>query len=280
MLLAALAAVGGLVSLADPAAAVCLGPTIKLDREVVAPKAEVAVVGEGFGTDCNDTGRPGPSLGEPARDITLRFRQGERTVVLATVDADDDYNFRKTVKIPRTAMPGPAAIGGTTDQAFAEAPIPFREVPIVVGETALTPRNCPALKRSSVLPKGVHLRLELSTTSIRAGEVGQSIDATLTIRNRGRKPFVLVNQGQPIVAAVVKAGTRKVVGSYDGAIAGTGVIINLSRGQRAEIPVVVGTARCDQRRGAALPPGTYGVRVGIGPVPQYLAPEARLRITK
>jgi hypothetical protein len=89
--------------------------------------------------------------------------------------------------------------------------------------------------------------------------------------------------GQPVVAALVEPGTRTVVGSFGGPVAGTGLAINLAAGQRLEIRVVVGTWRCDGELGSALPPGTYGVRAGIGPdggSPVYLARGVRFRVTR
>ena len=57
--------------------------------------------------------------------------------------------------------------------------------------------------------------------------------------------------------------------------------MHLTAGQEQTIDVLIGTDRCDSGIGSALPPGTYGVRVPLGPdggPPKYLAPEVSLTI--
>lgn len=54
------------------------------------------------------------------------------------------------------------------------------------------------------------------------------------------------------------------MGRFAGPIAGTGYGFTLAPGASKDVPVTVGTARCDGRRGSLLPPGRYGVRVSTG----------------
>ncbi len=68
------------------------------------------VAGVGFGTECHDTGEPGPPLGPPERGIELYAAQGGNVVRLARVDANADYWFSVRVTVPPTFEPGPAGI--------------------------------------------------------------------------------------------------------------------------------------------------------------------------
>lgn len=94
----------GLVGMPS-AGASCAGPTITVDRVSAAPGDVVEVRGQYFGTDCNDSGRPGPVLGDPRRDIRVRIVQDGETRLLTAVDATGDYEF-----VVRAMVPGPAAI--------------------------------------------------------------------------------------------------------------------------------------------------------------------------
>jgi hypothetical protein len=75
-----------------------------------APGDVVTVAGNGFGTECHDTGEPGPPLGPPQRGIELWAAQGDTAVRLARVDANADYWFSVRVTVPPTFTPGPAGI--------------------------------------------------------------------------------------------------------------------------------------------------------------------------
>lgn len=155
-------------------------------------------------------------------------------------------------------------------------------VEIKVGETAYcgapgTSRTCEVLPGTDALPPGLGLSLRLEASSIKATD---RLSGELVIRNDSPTIFEM-ETGQPLVAAIVRPGTRTVVGTYSGAIAGTGYGLRLSNGQSDTIRVIVGTSRCDGERGSALPPGRYGVRVGIGHnegPPGLLAPEVPLTI--
>jgi hypothetical protein len=155
-------------------------------------------------------------------------------------------------------------------------------VEIEIGETVYCggpgiSRRCDDLPGTDALPPGVSLTLRLDKSSIKATE---PLGGELEIRNDSPTLFE-IDPGQPLTADIVRPGTRTVVGTYSGAIAGTGYNLRLRDGQSEKIDVFVGTSRCDGERGSALPPGRYGVRVGIGEnegPPGYLAPEVAVTI--
>jgi hypothetical protein len=98
------------VSTAGPAGASCAGPRISVSTGVVAPSGTVLIEGDGFGTDCNDTGGDGPPLGDPQKKIPVTFQQGEAPTQLGAVDADSEYQVRLSVRIPESALTGNATI--------------------------------------------------------------------------------------------------------------------------------------------------------------------------
>jgi hypothetical protein len=97
-----------------PAGASCVGPSLTVSPEPVAPGAVLQIRGQAFGTDCNDTGGPGPALGEPAADIELAVVQGDTVIHVARVDAQPDYAFKVRVTAPPSLQPGPAAVRVTS----------------------------------------------------------------------------------------------------------------------------------------------------------------------
>ncbi|MEO7555178.1 MAG: hypothetical protein ABIV94_01065 [Acidimicrobiales bacterium] len=146
------------------------------------------------------------------------------------------------------------------------------------GEPGVSP-PCPALEGSDDLPPGVSLELKLDKSSIRADE---RLNGVLTVRYDGSDSITGWDPGLPIVAMIVLPGSRTVAAVNTNALAGVG-IAGLQPGEQRDLPVVVGTARCGGYVGSGLPPGTYGVRAGIGPnegSAEYLAPEVPLTITE
>jgi hypothetical protein len=138
--------------------------------------------------------------------------------------------------------------------------------------------RCADLQGATALPRGLHLRLTLDDDTLRGTEAAGA--GVLHVRYDGPGTFTL-DTGQPIVANVVRRGTRTVVGTFTGGIAGTGLGLVLAAGQERSIEVIVGISRCDGQLGSALPPGQYGVRAPLGPdggTPVYLAPEVLLTI--
>jgi hypothetical protein len=154
-------------------------------------------------------------------------------------------------------------------------------VPAGCGEQPPSPR-CPELEGIDPATIGLELSIVLTTPTITASQTGQ---AELVERNIGRQRFSL-DSGQPITGVLVDPGTRHVVGRYSGAIAGVGGGPDLAPGESGKVKVVFGATRCDGKAGTALPPGTYGLRVGLtaegpdaGTYPVYLSPEALVIVT-
>lgn len=119
----------------ERANASCAGPTISLDRTSVAAGEVVEVRGRHFGTDCNDTGGPGPVLGDPATDVVLRFAQQDAAVVIMRIDAARDYGFVARCAIPASAQPGPASIEARDrNHVVRSVAIDVIASPVAVGE--------------------------------------------------------------------------------------------------------------------------------------------------
>lgn len=119
------------------------------------------------------------------------------------------------------------------------------------------PGDCPRLPAADPWDD-VELRLSLQPDRLRPGADGR---AALVVRNRSSRRLELETE-QPLLASVVERGTDRVVGTYVGVVAGTGLLLRLSPGQETGIDVLVGTAACDGSR-YALAPGRYGVRVAF-----------------
>jgi hypothetical protein len=174
-------------------------------------------------------------------------------------------------------LPGREALAAALTARFKDA------VQITVGNARYRcgpgqSRKCPDLSGSDRLPAGLHLTLTRVPSSMRATD---EFKAELVVREDSTTPLRM-DPGQPLVAMIVKPGTRTVVGRYDGQIAGTGLGLLLHDGQQVTIATIVAPWRCDGGVGSAVPPGRYGLRAGIGPnegAAKYLAPEVPLTIT-
>lgn len=87
--------------LGAPAAhASCAGPFVTATIEA---DGQLVIEGEGFGTDCHDTGPPPEGegvLGAPARDISVVVRQDGVEFVVAQGEAAPDYTFHVEVEPP------------------------------------------------------------------------------------------------------------------------------------------------------------------------------------
>jgi hypothetical protein len=174
--------------------------------------------------------------------------------------------------------PGQDAVAARLEARFHDA------VSITVGAAPYhcgigTAPKCPPLTGTGALPPGLHLMLRLGSSTTKVGTYTHGL---LVVREDRSQPLAM-DPGNPITAMIVVRGTRTVVGSYSGGIAGTGLGVQVHDGQERAIETLIGVARCDGRPGSALPPGTYGVRAGIssneGP-PEFLAPEVPLTITR
>jgi hypothetical protein len=166
-------------------------------------------------------------------------------------------------------------------------------VQIMVGLTQWDGRpgqapTCGSLGQPSPSPAGYSATLDL-----RSKRIGLDADLAghVTLRNTGSSN-VRVLTGNPIEVVLTRPGTRRVVGIYGGAVAGTAYGPLLAPGRSTTVGIVGGTARCDGGTGSALPPGHYdavaevsGVGVdGSGggangqPPPTYFTPFVPIQI--
>jgi hypothetical protein len=150
--------------------------------------------------------------------------------------------------------------------------------------------TCGILATLSSTPAGYSADLDLSSRRIK---VGENLAGHVALRNTGTQS-VRVLTGQPIQVVITKPGTRRLVGIYEGAIAGTGYAPLLSPGQTQNVGIVGGTGRCDGGIGSALPPGHYdavaevsGVTIdgpmggpGGGPPPTYFTDFVPIQIVR
>ncbi len=89
----------GVLVAADPAGASCVAPSLSVQPTSGPPGTTVTLHGQYFGTACNDTGGPGPALGDPAADINIGFSGGLLNVDVGTAHADDQYEFTVQVQV-------------------------------------------------------------------------------------------------------------------------------------------------------------------------------------
>ncbi len=175
-------------------------------------------------------------------------------------------------------LPGREAEAARLEATFGNA------VQLSVGETSYChgpgrTATCPSLKVGNPLPPGLVLTLKVDQATMTPTDLPRG---TLEVSERGPGHFVM-DPGQPLVASMVRTGTLKVIGTFGGAIAGTGFPLNLGPGQTRSIPVFVGTSRCDGGIGSAIPAGHYGVRVVLAPegrprTPSYLVAEVPITV--
>jgi hypothetical protein len=69
----------------------------------------LTVTGKYFSPVCNDVGS-GPRPRPPAKKIKILLKQGKKSTLLTTVDADSNLSFSVTLTIPASAVTGPATI--------------------------------------------------------------------------------------------------------------------------------------------------------------------------
>lgn len=98
--------VGASLAAAEPASASCAAPTSAVRPTTVPANGWVTVTGEGWMSDCPDTGGPLP---DPV-DVTVEFSQGDRTDTIATVTPDAGYAIDATISLPVWATPGSASV--------------------------------------------------------------------------------------------------------------------------------------------------------------------------
>jgi hypothetical protein len=176
-------------------------------------------------------------------------------------------------------MAGREALAGRLATMFGA------KVSITVGLTSYCGKPgrspvCSSMPGGDPVPSGLILDLVVDHRTIKTGSFG---NATLVVSEVGAGTFQM-DTGQPLVAQIVQPGTRRVVGTYDAGVAGTGYGPKVGAGQDERIPVVFGTARCDGGLGSAMPTGRYDVIVymhheGPGPGPVYYSPAVPVVVT-
>jgi hypothetical protein len=115
-------------------------------------------------------------------------------------------------------------------------------------------------------------------------EVGDDGHGRLVLRNHGPERIGPLDCGQPLVGSLLNA-SHEAVGGFGGAIAGTGLTVDLAPGRSASIRVIFGTASTREELGYALPPGRYWLKVQIplrhgpgGPTHALTAPLTQITI--
>jgi hypothetical protein len=129
--------------------------------------------------------------------------------------------------------------------------------------------------------EGLEMRVEVDHTILEVGDDGHG---RLVLRNNGPERIGPLGSGRPLVGSLLNA-SHEAVGGYSGAIAGTGLTIDLAPGQSASIGVIYGTASTREELGYALPPGTYWLKVQMrfqqepgGPTHALTAPLTQITI--
>lgn len=159
-------------------------------------------------------------------------------------------------------------------------------VQIMVGLTAWNGRpgrspRCGVLPTASTMSDGYASTLELRAKRIVSGA---DLTGKVAVRATGNRT-VRLDANSPISVVVTAPGTRRVVGVFAGAVAGTGLTRLVNPGQPQSVAIVGGTARCDGGVGSVLPPGRYNA-VGLisgpgitGPIGQTGGPSAHFTNT-
>jgi len=168
-------------------------------------------------------------------------------------------------------------------------------VQIMVGWTVWNGRpgrsaTCGILAAPAATPADYSSVLQLRSRVIK---IGADLTGHVAFHDTSATQSVRVLTESPIEVVVTKPGTRRVVGVFTGAIAGTAAALLLVPGESQNVAVVGGTGRCDGGIGSALPPGRYdavaevsGVAIdgpdgpGGQPPPTYFTPFVRIKVVR
>ncbi len=150
--------------------------------------------------------------------------------------------------------------------------------------------TCGILAAPTATPAGYSSVLQLRSRVIK---IGANLTGHVAFRDTSTTRSVRVLTESPIEVVITNPGTRRVVGIFTGAIAGTAAAPMLLPGQSQNVAVVGGTGRCDGGIGSALPPGRYdavaevsGVAIdgpdgpGGRPSPTYFTPFVPIQVVR
>lgn len=168
--------------------------------------------------------------------------------------------------------PGSEALAAQIRARFGPA------VRVFIGPDPAKPTwNCWPFLKSTQPPRGLEFSLHLDSTKVPSGG---HFGGHLTITNRSATPF-LMDTGQPLLVAVVRAGTKQIVAGYTGGVAGTGYSTRIANGQSYQVDILGGTSRCDGSA-ASLRPGKYQLIAEVmdetGVPPRYLTPPVPITV--
>ena len=105
--------------------------------------------------------------------------------------------------------------------------------------------------------EGLEMSVEVDQGVLEAGDDGRG---RLILRNNGRERIGPLGSGQPLVGSLLNS-SHEAVGGYSGAVAGTGLTIDLAPGGSASIRFIFGTDSTREDLGYVVPPGRYWLKV-------------------
>lgn len=105
------AAILALAAAPGVARADCAGPAIAVTDVAVGPGEPLRVLGDGFASDCADSGVGAfgcsfTPTADPERGIVLELADERGVLATATVDADAEYRFAVDLPLPDDLEPG------------------------------------------------------------------------------------------------------------------------------------------------------------------------------
>ncbi|HEY0519974.1 MAG TPA: hypothetical protein VGC84_10825 [Ilumatobacteraceae bacterium] len=144
------------------------------------------------------------------------------------------------------------------------------------------PVDCPDVVGADPAVAGIRLTVVPDAPTLNVSDTGTG---HVLVENIGTQRFQ-IDSGIPIVGVLVATGSNRVVGTFNGGIAGVGGGVDLAPGETGTIDMLFGAARCDGQPGSGLPPGSYGLRIRLtseGPADagaaSYLSDEVPITVT-
>ena len=107
--------------------------------------------------------------------------------------------------------------------------------------------------------EGLEMSVEVDQTVLEVGDDGRG---RLVLRDSSQERIGPLGTGQPLVGSVLNS-SLETVGGYSGAVAGTGLTIDLAPGGSASGRFIFGTASTREDLGYVVPPGRYWLRVQL-----------------